>query len=119
MTRARLASVSTDLLTCEKRRCRPHTYTLACMSLAAAAAAAIDAALSFMSSLKERGRVKRGFYRSFVRFPGGWGHAGLARGPGVAGLGPWSALFPAAAGPGERLVGVKDRAEPGRRSRRR
>ncbi len=28
-------------------------------------------------------------------------------------------LFPAAAGPGERLVGVKDRAEPGRRSRRR
>ena len=35
------------------------------------------------------------------------------------GLGPWSALFPAAADPGERLVGVKDRAEPGRRSRRR
>ena len=60
---------------------------------------------SSVSSLKERGRVKRGFYRSFVRFPGGWGHAGLARGPGVAGLGPWSALFPAAAGPGERLVG--------------
>jgi hypothetical protein len=34
-------------------------------------------------------------------------------------LGPWSALFPAAADPDERPVRVRDRAEPGRRSRRR
>jgi hypothetical protein len=35
------------------------------------------------------------------------------------GLGPWRALFPAAAGPGERPGRVKDRAEPGRPRRRR
>ena len=71
-----------------------------------------------MSSLKERGRVKRGFtgflpvFRAFEGMPD-W-PAGL-----LLSLGPWSALFPAAADPGERPVRVKDRAQPGRRSRRR
>ena len=54
-----------------------------------------------MSSLKERGRVKRGFtgllpvFRAFEGMPD-W-PAGL-----LLSLGPWSALFPAAADPGER-----------------
>ena len=48
-----------------------------------------------------------------------WGHAGLARGPGVAAWGRGLPCFPAAADLGERLVRVRDRAEPGRRGRRR
>ena len=82
---------------------------------------------SSVSSLKERGRVipegagpcQAGFYRSFVRVRGGWGHAGLARGPGVAAWGRGVPCSPAAADPGARPGWVKDRAEPGRRSRRR
>jgi hypothetical protein len=60
-------------------------------------AGAVDVLISSVSSLKERGRVKRGFYRPFVRVPGGCGHAGLARGPGVAAWGPGVPCSPVAA----------------------
>ena len=71
-----------------------------------------------MSSLKERGRVKRGFTGLLLRVSGVRGHAGLARGP-AAQPGAVVCLVPRllpirVSGAGW----VKDRAEPGRRSRR-
>src|SRR6266516_1275425 len=72
-----------------------------------------------MSSLKERGRVKRGFTGFCPCFGGVRGHAGLARGPAAqpgAVVCPVSRLLPIrVSGP----CGSKDRAQPGRRSRRR
>jgi hypothetical protein len=68
--------------------------------------------LGFMSSLKGRGRVKGGECPGLSGFPGGWGHAELARGHG--GLGLVLACSPVAAMPGERPGRVRDRAEPGR-----
>ena len=72
-----------------------------------------------MSSLKERGRVKRGFpglLPVFLAFEGmlDW-PAGLVWRPGAV-VCPVPRLLPTwVSGPGR----VKDRAEPGRRSRRR
>ena len=65
-----------------------------------------------MSSLKERGRVKRGFYRSFVRVSAFGGMpdwpAGMVRRPGARGV----PCYPAAAGPGERTGGSRTGRSP-------
>ena len=73
--------------------------------------------IASVSSLKERGRVKRGFTGLLSGFQP---VAGMPDWP--AGLVAWGRGVPCsliAAGPVERPVRVKDRAEPGRRSRHR
>src|ERR1700730_18777067 len=62
------------------------------------------------------GPCQAGFYRVFARVRAFEGMSDWPAGL-LLSLGPWSALFPAAADPGERPVRVKDRAQPRRRSR--